>query len=434
MKRNMKLLSRRLLVLVVFMGLTLSGCGGGGGGGGGGIVDPAAANTINDGYGNPVVNNGVLYLPDWGNSRVLGFNNIPTSDGARANFVLGQPDFATITTGVSQTYLGGPQALSVDNGKFFVTDTDNSRILIYNAAPTSGPGSADVVVGQADFVSNGIATTASGLSSPETSYAALDKLVVADSDNNRVLIWSHIPNSNGVAADIVLGQNSFTNSAANDVDQNGVEDNPSIPSARTLNYPTGVWTDGTKLVVLDSMNNRILIWTSFPTVDFAPANLVLGQADFVSNAFNDDNQDGTSDPHPSNRTLDYPFDGVFCKNGQLFVADNSNDRVLIWNTFPATSFVRADVVLGQVDFSGDTGNDTNGDYVPDTPSAQTLNDPRGVFVEGSELFVSDGLNNRYLIYQARGTVGGYLTFDIFQAASVVIGQSDFVSVLANQGR
>src|SRR6187431_2089085 len=35
-------------------------------------------------WGNPAYHNGKLYLPDYGGNRVLGFNGIPTSNGAAA--------------------------------------------------------------------------------------------------------------------------------------------------------------------------------------------------------------------------------------------------------------------------------------------------------------------------------------------------------------
>ena len=67
---------------------------------------------------------------------------------------------------------------------------------------------------------------------------------------------------------MVLGQNSFTNCIANDDDQDGADDG--VPTARTLASPTGVWSDGTRLVVADKSNNRVLIWNSFPTTNFTP--------------------------------------------------------------------------------------------------------------------------------------------------------------------
>lgn len=44
-------------------------------------------------YGNPLIVDGVLYLPDYGESRVLGYLTVPTENGAAADFVLGKVDF-----------------------------------------------------------------------------------------------------------------------------------------------------------------------------------------------------------------------------------------------------------------------------------------------------------------------------------------------------
>ncbi len=39
--------------------------------------------------------------------------------------------------------------------------------------------------------------------------------------------------------------------------------------------------------------------------------------------------------------------GVWIQNGQLFIADTQNDRVLIYNKIPTTNGAAADIVLGQ---------------------------------------------------------------------------------------
>jgi hypothetical protein len=58
-----------------------------------GMAGPAA-DTISSGFGAAAVGpTGVLYLSDESNQRVLGFNAIPSSNDAPADFVLGQPDF-----------------------------------------------------------------------------------------------------------------------------------------------------------------------------------------------------------------------------------------------------------------------------------------------------------------------------------------------------
>ena len=356
----------------------------------------ADANTISEPYGNPGVANGILYLSEYGNSRLLGFNTIPSENNAVADFVLGQPDFTTTNSALSATGFSGTQTVAFDGNKMFVVEYEANRVLIWNNTPTSGGVPADIVVGQSDFTTGaGGGCSANGLEFPETLWAANGKLVVTDTDHNRVLIWNSIPSSNNVPADIVLGQQDFTHCAANDTDNDGASDGV---SAATLNSPAGVWTDGTRLVVLDWSNNRALIWNTFPTSNFTPADVVLGQSNFVNNRANDDNQDGTVDTTPTARTLDSPYDGVYSNGRQLYITDTDNNRVLIWNTFPTSNFTPADVVLGQADFTLKAANDSDGDGTTDSASAQTLDFPTGVYLSGSQLIVADTNNHRYLIY------------------------------------
>jgi hypothetical protein len=50
-----------------------------------------------------------------------------------------------------------------DGNKLFVADILNQRVLIFNSIPTSNGASADVVVGQPNFTSNSSGTTANTL-------------------------------------------------------------------------------------------------------------------------------------------------------------------------------------------------------------------------------------------------------------------------------
>jgi hypothetical protein len=359
----------------------------------------AAADNFASLYGSPVVYNDILYLPDGGYNRVLGFDGIPTINGASADFVLGQTDFTTTTSGNTASTMNAPEAISVYDGKLFLTDYYNHRVMIYNTIPTSGPGTADVVVGQSDFGSSGSALSDSRLNRPKELIAVDGKLIVADTHNHRVMIWNSIPTTHGVAADIVVGQSDFDHGVANDDDQDGASDGQ--PSARTMCYPSGVWSDGTRLAVLDTNNSRVLIWNEFPTASFTPADVVLGQADFTHNQYNDDNQDGVDDGAPTARTLCTPNNGVYSKNDRLFVADSENNRVLIWDAFPTENFTPADVVLGQADFTHNAYNDADQDGSEDgSPSATTLADPRGIYVDGDKLIVGDFGNYRVLVYEA----------------------------------
>jgi hypothetical protein len=342
--------------------------------------------------GNPVVADGVLFLPDRDNNRVLAFNTVPTSNDASADFVIGQSSLTSngVAYPVAANNLYGPQTVKTYGGKLFVLDRGDERLLIWNSIPSTNGVSADVVVGQTGFTSSSMPNppSASTLANPESFEVADGKLIVSDTQNSRVLIWNSIPTTNGASADVVLGQGDFVHYTGNDDGQTG-KSGP--PTGRTLNEPAGVWSDGTRLIVADMNNNRVLIWYNIPTTNFAYADLVLGQGDFNHNAGNDDNQDGNSDANPSARTLYGPY--MLDSNGAaLVVADTGNDRVLIWNTIPTANFVDADVVLGQQNFTSAQISAT---------SSQTLYTPAGVYIYGSQLFVTDMNNNRYLIFNSQ---------------------------------
>jgi hypothetical protein len=347
--------------------------------------DTPDANTLNGPWGNPTLTGGRLYLPDQGNNRVLGFNGVPAANGAQAGFVLGQPDFTRNVTGYGRAGLGHPEGLSSDGSRLAVADLDNNRVLLYTAPPASTGALPALVIGQPDFDSNPSnppcdQKTIRGL---EDVFIGHGKLVVADSGHNRVLVWNTIPTTNGAPADLVLGQVSFTTCVENDADGDGTrEDNP---SASTMWLPTGVWTDGTRLVVADYVNNRVLIWNTFPTRNGQPADVVLGQPDFTSR-----------EADTSATRMNSPY-FIAATGLQLFVVDNQNHRVLGWNQFPTTNGAPADFVLGQADFNSARQND------PDTgaTSARSLKQPSGLLLAWPHVVVSDYGSNRALVFESR---------------------------------
>ena len=335
---------------------------------------------------------GVLYLADYSNQRVLGFNSVPSSNDAGADFVLGQPNLTSTGKGDAANQFGGPQSPFVFNQMLFVSDFFNNRVLIWKKAPTSDQAPADIVLGQAGFGTNNTSCTVNGLSAPETLAVGGGKLVVADSSNARVLIYKKIPKKSGQKPNIVLGQNNFTTC----VTLNNGHGVSGSPSAANLSYPAGVWTDGKRLVVTDEDLSRVLIWKTFPKKNFQKADIVLGQPGFTSSVVNNNGTNGSGPPSASNMNM--PYDGVFSNGTQLFVDDQKNERILVWNTFPTANFAPADVVLGQPSFScGVSDNDGSG-CVHGAPSADNLNEPTGIFQVGNQLIVSDGGNNRFLIY------------------------------------
>ena len=241
--------------------------------------------------------------------------NFATGQSARA--VIGQPNFTAQqyydptnadNTATAATTLGGVSGLAWVNGSLFVVDSNrvgatpvNNRVVIYNnlLSPNFVPGSTlpsptqeiingdfgsasflrcpacivnpSVIVGQPDFVSVAQNLTQTGLRSPAGVATDGKILVIADTDNNRVLIWNSIPTTNGAPADVVIGQTGF-----------GSITFPPTVSQTSMRGPESVWIQGTKLFVADTLNNRILIWNTIPTQNGQPADLVLGQPDFTT--------------------------------------------------------------------------------------------------------------------------------------------------------
>jgi len=331
-----------------------------------------------------------LFVSDMSNNRILIYNTIPTTNGVAADVVIGQTDFLTATSGTSNLKLKNPYGIYSDGTKLFVTDMSNNRILIYNTIPTTNGVAADVVIGQTDFLTATSGTSNLKLKNPYGIYSDGTKLFVTDMSNNRILIYNTMPTTNGVAADVVIGQTDFTTATSG-------------TSSTKLKYPSGIYSDGTKLFITDYSNNRILIYNTIPTTNGVAADVVIGQTDFL-----------TATSGTSSTKLKYPS-GIYSDGTKLFVSDMSNNRILIYNAIPTTNGVAADVVIGQTDF---TLNGIN--IIGNIASQEGLNSPRNSIIINNKLFISDTFNNRILIYNTIPTTNGV-------AADVVIGQTDFLT-------
>lgn len=401
-------------------------------------------------------------VADANQHRILIWNSLPTSPTQPADLILGQTSLvgkdANGGGAVGASTFNAPRGIRLAGGKLIVADTLNHRVLIWNAVPTENVG-ADVVLGQGDFISNtknagGI--SASSLNSPYHIELADSKLLVADTSNNRVLIWNNFPTQNQAPADVVLGQSLFSTATVNN---GGL-------SAKSLRSPAGLYYHDSKLYVADLTNNRILIWNTLPVANFAAANLVLGQSLFTTSTAG---ATSTSMTGPSriqviegklvisdsgnNRVLFYSdvptasgaaasivvgqptmtdsllrnpnkalgmvnVTGVATDGTRLVVADKGKNRVLIWNSMPSSSDQEPDVILGQANLNTYT-------RAP-SPTASSMTNPHGVLIVGDKLYLADSGNNRILIWNSWPTVNN-------QAADVVLGQTLMTTNTANNG-
>jgi hypothetical protein len=69
---------------------------------------------------------------------------------------------------------------------------------------------------------------------------------------------------------------------------------------RKYNGPTDVWSDGTRLAVVDNANSRVLIWASIPTTNGQAATIVIGRASFGLGL-----SDAVADP-PTSASMRFP--------------------------------------------------------------------------------------------------------------------------------
>lgn len=339
-----------------------------------------------------------LFIAATEENRVVVYSGVPTDDYAAASFAIGQANLVEINPGTTAGSLDGPTAVQALGGALYITDRDNSRVLIYNTIPDDSPGAADVAVGAVSLTSIDSGCDDSSLNNPMVAVATDDgKLVVADTDNHRVLIWNSIPDTSGEPADLVLGQADMDSCFAN----GGTQDSPEedgVTARDTLRLPSGLWTDGEKLVVADAGNSRVLIWESFPTADRENPDVVLGQIDFTGNIANDEDGDGDQG-NPAATTLNLENAAVHFDDTRLCVADDLNHRVLIWDTFPSNDAEPADRVIGQQDFSqGQFWDDNQNNLAESSPTARTLREPRGCVLIGNQLLVADFGSDRMLVF------------------------------------
>ncbi len=228
-------------------------------------------------------------------------------------------------------------------------------------------------------------------------------LWVSDTGHHRILGWAKPPQSDNTPADWVIGQPDFLHEGRNA---------KGSPGPATLNVPTGIAACGEGLAVADAWNHRILIWHKLPQNHNVPADLVLGQGDFSGMQANR----GADAPGVDSLFWCY---GIHWDGARLWVADSGNRRVLMWNGLPTANGQRADLVLGQRDF---TCRDENAGA---EPSDFSMRWPHDITCWRGRLCVADAGNNRIMVWDQPPTQNG-------APCNHILGQNDALLVDNNQ--
>lgn len=404
---------------------------------------------------------GNLYVVDSGNNRILRYPApFAQSGNPVPDIVLGQPDKYTSSKGnqggnvSAQTiclYIGCPRgngpffaALALDgSGNLFVADAGNSRVLRFSSGLlTSGAldPAADLVIGQPSFT---VVNSPTGLEDKNILYTpaglAFDTqghLFVTDG-LNRIVVYppavSTSTTGNGLACIRFAGI---------------VNPPPSMATASTLNSPNGIVMINNGPAVLDSADNRLLIFDAFSSPDWTTTDpnlanpppvaiAVMGQlsigtmtagtslTNFSSTMPNAGDPQASFNNNGTNvATLSYPFAAAVGANGDLFVADTANNRVLVYPT--AGQVDVATEVLGQSGFPYNSPNSIQGkEFYFGTGTSGDA----GIAVDSSSgtphLYVSDPGNNRVLGFADARLVGPGVKADL------VIGEPDLMTSLCN---
>ncbi|BAY66010.1 NHL repeat-containing protein [Calothrix brevissima NIES-22] len=268
-----------------------------------------------------------LAVADAWNHRVLIWHKLPEDSHVPADLVLGQANFTDNEPNrgsqvAAANKMHWPYGICYHQGRLFVADTGNRRLLIWQQLPTENGQPADLVLGQPDMVSRnengGGSPTASSMRWCHDITFWGDNLVVADAGNNRVMIWQGIPTENNAPCAVVLGQKNFEFAELN----RGVY----FPSAASLSMPYGVDVAGDWLIVADTANSRLLGWKqpeSILSLQDVAADAVTGQINFKNKGENRDFGLPTRD------SLNWCYGIKICGKTAV-IADSGNNRILLW--------------------------------------------------------------------------------------------------------
>lgn len=277
----------------------------------------------------------------------------------------------------SAATLYAPRGVWLGDDLVIATDTGNHRVLIWRGRPESDGVPADVVLGQPDSVSEGPAGGAGRMHLPcGVLVDESGRLVVADAWNHRLLVWDSVPTRTGTPADHVIGQTDF----------DAVEPNAGGDvRGDTFYWPFGIALIDGRFHVADTGNRRVLIWRDGLPLDGRPADIVLGQLDSVSR---DENRGGPAGAD----SFRWPHTVTPDGRGGIVIADAGNHRLLGWSK-PPEGDVGADWVFGQTDFTGST----------EIPYRQhdglELRFPyAAVGLPGGGLAIADTADNRVLVF------------------------------------
>lgn len=250
-----------------------------------------------------------LYAVDLANQRVLYYSKNTIS----SSVVYGQPGFTTGTPGsTSAISLNNPQSVVASpDGGIYISESATHRVLYFPPGSTT----ATRVYGQTSFTSIVTNITDVNFSGPfGITLDANGGLFVVDTNNNRVLYFP----AGSTTATRVYGQPNFITGTGG------------AASATSLSGPTKVALDQSENVyVSDTGNNRVVVYPRTTKSSGIAAVAVFGQFNNLGCGVANNNG-SCAGPSVGPNSLSNPAGLYFNQHGQLHIADQQNNRVLVY--------------------------------------------------------------------------------------------------------
>jgi hypothetical protein len=321
-------------------------------------------------------NSGNLWVSDYSQSWIAEFTP-PFSNGQKATLEEGSANF---TAGGCSSAKGDelcePSGIAFDpNGNLWAGDSQNASIKEFKAPFSLGESSSLLLGG---YYLSSTTLNASTFGPNGLTFDQSGNLWVVDGGFNRVLEFTP-PFTNREAASLVIGQQNFTT-----VSNKNNESMLNSPDFITFDHSGNLW-------VSDTYDNRVLEFKP-PFSNGETASIALGQPTLSSVAAN-----------TTQSTLNYPEGLAFDTHGNLWVSDESNDRVMEFVP-PFSTGMNATVVIGQTSYFSSGPSFGN----------SSVYEPKGLAAgPNGNLWVDDSGNNRVLLFSDPASAASTTTYTTF---------------------
>jgi sugar lactone lactonase YvrE len=325
---------------------TLAGNGTSGFSGDGGA---ATAAELGSNYGIALDAAGNLYIADQQNNEIRKISTTGVITSVVGNGRV--PGFSGDGAAATAAEIFNPTGVCFDaSGNMYIADAGNNRVRMVNTS-----GIISTVAGNGTAGSSGDlgAATNAELNNPTGVWVSSGgQIFIADEKNNKIRAVV----SGTIVTAVGTGAAGFSGDGG-------------AATAAELDYPYSLCQDASgNLYIADEYNDKIRMVNTSGNISTVAGNGTPG--------YNGDGGNATA------AELWYPYDVKFDASGNMYIADEFNERIRLVNTSGKISTVAGD---GSFGFSGDGGPAT----------AAELNSPVGVAISAAgNIYISDNGNLR----------------------------------------